>query len=143
MRRVLCGLIGLCGMAALAWQAPVRADDAYERPYQVVDGKVDQATYNGFRRYHASCHVCHGPDGLGSSYAPNLLDSLKVMDRDAFNDVVINGRENLAAGQEKVMPAFGAVEDVALYLDDIYAYLKARSDGVLPRGRPQRMAASG
>lgn len=143
MRRVLCGLIGLCGVAALVWAAPVWADDAYERPYEVVDGKVDQATYNGFRRYHASCHVCHGPDGLGSSYAPNLLDSLKVMDRDAFNDVVINGRENLAAGQEKVMPAFGAVEDVALYLDDIYAYLKARSDGVLPRGRPQRMAASG
>jgi methanol metabolism-related c-type cytochrome len=143
MRQVVCGLIGLGVATILASQVPVRADDAYERPYQVVDGKVDQATYNGFRRYHASCHVCHGPDGLGSSYAPNLLDSLKVMDRDAFNDVVINGRQNLAAGQEKVMPAFGEVEDVALYLDDIYAYLKARSDGVLPRGRPQRMAASG
>jgi hypothetical protein len=26
-----------------------------------------------------------------------------------------------------------------LYLDDIYAYLKARSDGVLGRGRPKRL----
>jgi hypothetical protein len=37
------------------------------------------------------------------------------------------------------MPAFGEVEDVALYIDDIYAYLKARSDGVLERGRPPRI----
>ena len=29
-------------------------------------------------------------------------------------------------------------EDVALYIDDIYGYLKARSDGVVGRGRPQR-----
>ncbi len=43
----------------------------------MVDGKVDKGTYNGYRRYHASCHTCHGPDGLGSSYAPNLVNSLK------------------------------------------------------------------
>ena len=41
----------------------------------MVDGKVDKGTYNGYRRYHASCHTCHGPDGLGSSYAPNLVES--------------------------------------------------------------------
>ena len=26
------------------------------------DGTVDWATYSGYRRYHAECHVCHGPD---------------------------------------------------------------------------------
>ena len=109
-----------------------------DKPYSVVDGKVDQATYNGYRRYHASCHTCHGPDGLGSSYAPNLLDSLKVMSYDQFTEVVINGRQNVSGSQQNVMPAFGTVEDVALYVDDIYAYLKARSDGALGRGRPQR-----
>jgi len=36
------------------------------------------------------------------------------------------------------MPPFGTVPDVVNYLDDIYAYLKARSDGKLPRGRPER-----
>lgn len=109
-----------------------------EKPYEIRDGKVDQGTYNGFRRYHASCHTCHGPDGLGSSYAPNLVDSLKTMSYEEFTEVVINGRENLGAGQEKVMPAFGLVQDVALYIDDIYAYLQARADGVLGRGRPER-----
>jgi hypothetical protein len=36
------------------------------------------------------------------------------------------------------MPAFGTVMDVASYIDDIDAYLQARSDGALGRGRPQR-----
>ena len=40
---------------------------------------VDWATYNGYRRYHGECHVCHGPNGLGSTYAPALADSLKTM----------------------------------------------------------------
>lgn len=132
------GLISSLSVLAVlgAASGPVAAQD--EKPYSVVDGKVDKATYNGYRRYHASCHVCHGPDGLGSSYAPNLTESLKTLSYDQFTEVVINGRQNLTAGQEKVMPAFGSVEDVAIYIDDLYAYLKARSDGVIGRGRPDR-----
>ena len=41
------------------------------------DGTVDWYIYSGYRRYHADCHVCHGPDGEGSSYAPALVDSVK------------------------------------------------------------------
>jgi methanol metabolism-related c-type cytochrome len=127
-------IIAVAGFDAL----PVLAQE--EKPYTVQDGnKVDASTYNGYRRYHASCHTCHGPDGLGSSYAPNLTDSLKTLTYDQFTEVVINGRQNLAGGQEKVMPAFGNVEDVATYIDDLYAYLKARADGALGRGRPQRI----
>ena len=51
----------------------------------------------------------------------------------------MGGKQDLSAGQEKVMPAFGNVADVTDYLEDIYAYLKARSDGVLDRGRPERL----
>ena len=115
---------------------PATAQD--EKPYSVVGGKVDQGTYNGYRRYHASCHTCHGPDGLGSSYAPDLVDSLKTMPYEDFAEVVINGRVNVNLTANNVMPAFGEVEDVALYVDDIYAYLKARSDGAIGRGRPER-----
>lgn len=144
MKKKLTSSIGLAAMAVagllLAHHSVRAADDDYERPYHVVDGKVDQSVYNGYRRYSSSCHVCHGPDGLGSSYAPNLTDSLKTMSRDDFNEVVINGRKNFLNGQDKVMPAFGEVADVAMYIDDIYAYLKARSDGVIGRGRPERMA---
>lgn len=131
-----CGVVWLAMGAMLLTAAPVAAQE--DKPYEIRDGKVDQGTYNGYRRYHASCHVCHGPDGLGSSYAPNLTDSLKTMTQDQFNEVVINGRQNVSGSKQSVMPAFGEVQDVATYIEDIYAYLKARSDGVLDRGRPQR-----
>jgi len=111
-----------------------------EPPYRVENGRVDPGTYNGYRRYGNSCLHCHGPDGLGSSYAPNLTESLKHLSREQFAWVVMNGRQNVTQSQQNVMPSFGHVEDVAYYIDDIYGYLKARSDGVLGRGRPQRLA---
>lgn len=128
----------ICLGAALLTGAAV-AQTAAEKPYVVKDGKVDKATYNGWRRYTESCLRCHGPDGAGSSYAPNLLDSLKRMNEDQFNEIVVNGRVNVNTSAENVMPAFGTVEDVVSYLHDIYAYLQARSDGVLGRGRPPRL----
>ena len=112
------------------------ADD--EKPYKITNGTVDQGTYNGYRRYGESCLRCHGPDGSGSSYAPNLTDSLKQMTKEQFQEVVINGRQNVTTSQDNVMPAFGTTEDVVEYLDDIYGYLKARSDGAIGRGRPKR-----
>jgi methanol metabolism-related c-type cytochrome len=109
------------------------------KPYTVENGKVDKKTYNGWRRYTESCMRCHGPDGAGSSYAPSLVDAVKTMTQDQFNDIVVNGRMNVNAANENVMPPFGTVEDVVTYLDDIWAYLKARADGVLGRGRPPRI----
>jgi methanol metabolism-related c-type cytochrome len=130
----------LASVGALALTAIIAAAPAEEtKPYTVKDGKVDRPTYNGWRRYTESCLRCHGPDGAGSSYAPSLLESLKQMDEDQFKDVVVNGRVNVNQASDKVMPAFGEVEDVVLYLDDMYGYLKARSDGLLGRGRPERL----
>lgn len=110
-----------------------------EKPYTITDGKVDRKTFNGWRRYTESCLRCHGPDGAGSSYAPSLVDSTKHLSQDEFNEIVINGRTNVNVASGNVMPPFGEVEDVVSYLDDIWAYLKARADGVLDRGRPPRI----
>jgi mono/diheme cytochrome c family protein len=106
-----------------------------DQPYLFEDGKVDFGTYNGFRRYHADCHVCHGPAGLGSSYAPALMESLKVMAWGDFVNVVVSGRTGL---DNRVMPSFGNNIDVIKNLSDIYAYLKARADGVIGPTRPKR-----
>jgi hypothetical protein len=38
------------------------------------------------------------------------------------------------------MPSFADNPNVMCFIDDIYAYLKARSDGALPRGRPDKEA---
>ncbi|MEZ5932166.1 MAG: c-type cytochrome [Alphaproteobacteria bacterium] len=113
--------------------------DWEDKPYEMVDGKIDFGTYNGFRRYHASCHVCHGPDGLGSSYAPALVDSVKRIGYDGYLDAVVNGLKDVNQAQQLVMPSFGEDPNVMNYVDDIYAYLKARADGVLGRGRPDHL----
>src|SRR5437588_11258677 len=71
------------------------------------DGTVDWYTYSGFRRYHSDCHVCHGPDGEGSTYAPALKSSLKTLSYGDFIGVVASGRKSVNAAQESVMPALG------------------------------------
>jgi methanol metabolism-related c-type cytochrome len=103
-----------------------------------ADGTVDWSTYSGFRRYHSDCHVCHGPDGEGSTYAPALANSLKTMSYNDFVNIVVNGRNNVNTAQENVMPSFGTNRNVMCYLDDIFVYLRARADGAVPRGRPQK-----
>ena len=75
------------------------------------DGKVDQHTFNGYRRYGESCLRCHGPDGAGSCYAPSLVELAETPDEDQFAQVVINGRQNVTSSQNNVMPAFGTTEE--------------------------------
>jgi methanol metabolism-related c-type cytochrome len=103
-----------------------------------ADGTVDWYTYSGYRRYHSECHVCHGPDGEGSSYAPALSGSLKTMGYPDYATVVVNGRKNVSTAQESVMPAFGTNLNVMCYLEDIFVYLRARANDAVPRGRPQK-----
>ncbi|MGY2807903.1 methanol metabolism-related c-type cytochrome [Bradyrhizobium sp. USDA 4506] len=102
------------------------------------DGTVDWYTYSGYRRYHSECHVCHGPDGMGSTYAPALKDSLKTMSYPDFMGVVASGRKNVSTAQENVMPAFGDNPNVACYMDDLYVYLRARANDAVGRVRPAK-----
>ena len=103
-----------------------------------ADGTVDWYTYSGYRRYHSECHVCHGPDGMGSTYAPALKDSLKTMSYADFLGVVASGRKNVSSSQENVMPAFGDNPNVACYMDDLYIYLRARAYDAVGRVRPAK-----
>ncbi|WP_461357300.1 c-type cytochrome, methanol metabolism-related [Bradyrhizobium sp. USDA 4454] len=102
------------------------------------DGTVDWYTYSGYRRYHSECHVCHGPDGMGSTYAPALANSLKSMNYADFIGVVASGRKNVSTAQENVMPAFGDNPNVACYMDDLYVYLRARANNAVGRVRPAK-----
>jgi methanol metabolism-related c-type cytochrome len=104
-----------------------------ENTDQVV--KVDWNTYSGWRRYHAECHVCHGPNAEGSSFAPALHDSLKTMTYEKFLQVVSSGQQRDVAGTKYIMPALGDNPNVMCYIDDLYVYLRARSTDALPGGR--------
>ena len=101
-----------------------------------ADGTMDWFTYSGFRRYHSECHVCHGPEAQGSTYAPALVESLKTIDYPTFVGIVASGQQNKRFQNNSIMPALGDNKNVMCYLDDIYVYIKAMSDGAIPRGRP-------
>ena len=102
------------------------------------DGTVDWYTYSGFIRYSAECLRCHGPDGMGSSYAPALRDSMKRLSYSDFYGIVASGKKDVTSAQELVMPANGENKNVMCYLNDIFVYLRARANDAVPRGRPQK-----
>lgn len=108
--------------------------------YKVVDGQVDKPTFNGYRRFHGTCHACHGQDAAGGSFAPSLVESLKTMDYATFTKTVLEGRQSASSGGgTSAMPAFANDPNVTKHLDDIYMYVKARSDGALGTGRPKKL----
>jgi mono/diheme cytochrome c family protein len=130
-------LLAVLAVGLLASEAGVAAgpgtDAAQDKLYRVVNGKVDKRTYNGYRRYNSICIHCHGPDGTGGSFAPSLIET--PLDLPSFRQVVLAGRTN----GNSVMKGFAGDGNVEPYIEDIYAYLQARADGVLGRGRPARL----
>ena len=105
------------------------------------DGTVDWYTDIGFLRYGANCLQCHGPDALGSSYAPSLVDAIKTMSYQQFYATVAGGKKDVSNSSNLVMPALGADRNVMCFINEIYVYLRARGDGALGRGRPEKHVA--
>lgn len=103
---------------------------AQDKPYTVVDGyKVDPQTMDGFRTWRAAaCDRCHGANQEGL-VGPSLVNSLKTLTKDEFIKTVTEGR--LAKG----MPSFGESQQVKEHINDLYAYLKGRSDGAITRAK--------
>ena len=95
--------------------------------------QIDLWLTRGYRAF-SQCQVCHGLTGDGSTIGPSLVRKLRDIDLDRFMEVVVNGYE----GQIGVMPGWGTNPNVMNYIDQLYAYLLARADGVLPPGRLKR-----
>lgn len=108
--------------------------DPYQSHVKCEEGKpckIDNFLIKGFRTF-SQCQVCHGMDGNGSTFAPSLLDKLKDdLDYDLFVDRVANG----FTGQIGVMPEWKNNPNIMKKMNNLYAYLKARADGVIPAGR--------
>jgi methanol metabolism-related c-type cytochrome len=128
--------LSLCALAGAAAGDTAAADDGAPT-YQVKDGVLDWDTFAGYLRFNAECIECHGPDGVGSTFAPSLVDALRTLTYSQYLDVVTNGKKNVSASSDKVMPALGDNPNVMCFVDDIYAYLKGRADGAIGRGRPE------
>jgi mono/diheme cytochrome c family protein len=117
-------------LALVSGPAPA-ADPA---PYKVAEGnKVDSQTMNGWRTWRAlACERCHGAAQEGL-VGPSLLNSLKVLSKDQFKQTVLHGRI------EKGMPNFDGSKQVVENIDNLYAYLKGRSDGAIQPGHLQEI----
>lgn len=128
MRRVVTAL------ACTLLGQPVSAQDA-PAPQETL--LASPAEYEGWKLYHSYCDRCHAQDAMGSTFAPDLRRSVSpegLVTRDGFLAVLRDGRA------AKGMPGFSALlsdEQIAA----IYAYVKARSEGRLGRGRPRRATA--
>ena len=126
--------------------------------YTVEDGKVDDKTFVGWRLFNSTCYVCHGQNATGTDIAPNLLTSLEGMSEFKFRKKVLHryfAKVNLddpdrrlaflqqVAGEQGVsgfkMPTWSDDPNIRPHISELYAYLKARSDGALGEGRPEKI----
>ena len=119
---------------APAGQPVTRTDGAGKTLYTVVDGyKVDANTMNGFRAWRAAaCDRCHGANQQGL-VGPSLIESLKTLSKDDFVKTLHDGR------LEKGMPSWQTSKMVMDNMDNLYAYLKGRSNGDITRAHVEEL----
>jgi mono/diheme cytochrome c family protein len=117
-------------LSAAACMAVIPTVAADAVPYKVADGnKVDAQTLSGWKTWRAlACERCHGAAQEGM-VGPSLVNSLKVLTKDQFKQTVLHGRI------DKGMPNFDGSKMVVENIDNLYAYLKGRSDGAIQPGR--------
>ncbi len=110
------------------------AAQAQDKLYTVVDGyKVDAETMKGFRAWRsAACDRCHGANQEGL-VGPSLVASMKSLSKEDFVKTVTNGR------LDKGMQSFGNSPVVMDNINQLYAYLKGRSDGAITRAKVEEM----
>lgn len=122
-------LLFLLFLTLLAASA-VQADEIKNELYTVVDGiKVDRNNLTGFRTWRAAaCDRCHDANQEGM-VGPSLLESLKKLSREDFILTVTEGR------LEKGMPTFKENKQVTDNIEQLYRYLKGRSNGDIVRAK--------
>lgn len=153
---------GVRGLAMLPvlWLAACAVDVQNTQPARdlKVAAQLPGSAYAGWRVFQDKCALCHGPAATGTDRAPNLLPlvggmgsrrfvnlvlrrydwSFQAPDaaredaaREALVDAVLQGRQGAIT-----MPAWQGEPSVNAHVLDLYAYLSARSEGTLGRGRP-------
>ena len=123
-------LLALCA----AGEAAAQDKSGDKKLYTVVEGyKVDSATMNGFRAWRAAaCDRCHGANQEGL-VGPSLIESMKVLSKEDFTKTVRDGR------LEKGMVSFATSKTVMDNIDNLYAYLKGRSNGDITRAKVEEL----
>src|SRR5262245_4026986 len=124
-------------LAAAVWIA-FDLSSVLSQPVQTTASATDvyKSVYNGWKWWHVYCYRCHGMNAVGSTLAPNLSDPNEKITLKDFLLRVKNGS------------ADGSMQPWEKLLDDkqitqLYYYVSARRDKVLPPGRPDEVGPKG
>ncbi len=114
-----------------AGSASAQANDAY---HSAPRDTISNDAYQGWKQFELNCSRCHGEYGVGSSFAPALIVSLKdggtIPNQESFITTVCAGRP------DKGMPSWCALGLEMDKIQRMYLYLKGRADGKIGIGRP-------
>ena len=137
---VLLLLLGFFGSTAfLAAQTPggsaPETDTTYFRSYHSTPrDTVSSAVYEGWKQFALYCARCHGDFGVGTSFAPALIESVKPTGTIPTAELFI---QTVCAGRlDKGMPAWCALGLDISAMQAIHVYLLERASGKLGVGRP-------
>ena len=116
--------------AGIVWHAPGLVPDA------IVSAQAQSETYknvyDGWKWWHVYCYRCHGVDAVGTTNAPNLTDPNRKLSDAEFMKIVSNGIP------DKGMQAWNKLLEPK-QIEQIHLYVRARTDKVLPAGRPDEV----
>jgi mono/diheme cytochrome c family protein len=126
---------GFCLVLAQLVMVPsLSAQELRDEYHQAPRDTVSQQVYDGWKQYNLNCARCHGEDVLGTTIAPHLLLSLKpegpINTKELFIQTVCAGRP------AKGMPSWCALGMELPKIEQMYAYVKGRSEGTIGPGRP-------
>lgn len=115
--------------------APADSAVSYFNAYHSVPrDTVTPTVYQGWKQYALNCARCHGDFGVGTTFAPALIESVKpngtIPTPELFLSTVCAGRP------DKGMPAWCTIGLDMEAMQVIYAYLVERSGGKIGLGRP-------
>ena len=103
---------------------------------QEPSSEIYKNVYNGWKWWHVYCYRCHGMNAVGGNLAPNLIDPNAKIPLKNFLFLVKNGSGD---GQ---MQAWDKLLDDK-QITQLYYYVRARAEKVLPPGRPDEVGPKG
>lgn len=97
-----------------------------DKPYSIEGDNISKNAIEGWKTYNGGgCGACHGRGGKGG-VGPNLAESVsKKITKEQFVEIVTHGKSGT------MMRPHDKNKRVMDNLDNLYAYLVARGDGVL------------
>ena len=126
-KSALCAFAVMMGLSRL---------HALPQPGAQDSADIYKDVYNGWKWWHVYCYRCHGTNAVGTTLAPNLTDPNEKMPLKEFRTIVKTGS---ADGQ---MQAWDKLLDDR-QITQVYDYVRARADKVLPPGRPDEVGSKG